>query len=146
MTIDDLLKRLADNPDLANLNKNVNPDSELEEIGRQVVIKGQRDEGADATTILLQQIAMLKLPEPQMEYRFCPERKWRADLAWPELKVIVEIEGGVWTNGRHIRGKGFIGDIEKYNRAAILGYRLLRFTPEMVKDQTAVSEIMEALQ
>jgi hypothetical protein len=43
MTVDDLRKRLADNPDLAKLNGDVNPDRELEEVGRQVAIK--RDGG-----------------------------------------------------------------------------------------------------
>ena len=37
------------------------------------------------------------LPEPIPEYKFHPLRRWRADYCWPIHKVIVEIEGGVWT-------------------------------------------------
>jgi hypothetical protein len=44
--------------------------------------------------------------------------------------VALEVEGGVWTGGRHTRGAGFLKDVEKYNRAAVLGWRLLRVTPD----------------
>ena len=73
------------------------------------------------------------LPEPIEEFKFHPTRKWRADYAWPKEKIIVEIEGGIWTKGRHTRGSGFIGDMEKYNAAGRLGYRVFRFTPSELK-------------
>jgi hypothetical protein len=63
------------------------------------------------------------------EYKFCPTRKWRFDLANKEHKIAVEIEGGAFTNGRHTRGVGFINDMEKYNEAAILGWVVFRITP-----------------
>ena len=72
----------------------------------------------------------LKLPMPEAEYRFHPTRKWRFDWAFPANMLAVEIEGGVWTRGRHTRGSGFKGDMEKYNEAAIMGWRILRFTPD----------------
>jgi very-short-patch-repair endonuclease len=73
------------------------------------------------------------LPRPTREYRFHPTRRWKSDFAWPDKKLICEVEGGVWSSGRHTRGKGFIGDIEKYNSAIELGYTVLRFTPQMLK-------------
>jgi len=33
------------------------------------------------------------LPAPVFEYRFHPSRKWRFDIAWPERRVAVEVEG-----------------------------------------------------
>lgn len=69
------------------------------------------------------------LPEPVAEYRFHPVRKWRFDYAWPAQKIALEVEGGVWTGGRHTRGAGFLKDCEKYNTAAIFGWRVLRVTP-----------------
>lgn len=68
------------------------------------------------------------IPPHPKEYRFHPTRRWRFDVAWPEHKVAVELEGGVWTRGRHTRGKGYCRDMEKYNAATELGWRLLRFT------------------
>lgn len=63
------------------------------------------------------------------EFRFCQKRKWRFDYALPNHRVALEVEGGVWTQGRHTRPKGFLGDIEKYNTATMLGWRVLRTTP-----------------
>jgi len=78
-----------------------------------------------------------KLPIPEPEYRFCPERKWRFDYAFIEQKIAIECEGGVWSRGRHTRPSGFIKDMEKYNRAALLGWRVLRYTPaQMLTDAT----------
>jgi very-short-patch-repair endonuclease len=63
------------------------------------------------------------------EHKFC-ERRWRFDFACESLKIAIEVEGGAWTRGRHTRGTGFISDMLKYNRAATMGWRVLRYTPE----------------
>ncbi len=69
------------------------------------------------------------LPVPVREHRFHPVRRWRFDYAWPEQRVALEVEGGVWTGGRHTRGAGFLGDIEKYNAAVVAGWRVVRVVP-----------------
>lgn len=69
----------------------------------------------------------------EQEYRFHATRKWRFDFAWPDIKLAVEIEGGVYTQGRHTRGKGYEGDLEKYNEAAIDGWTVLRFSTNQIK-------------
>lgn len=73
-----------------------------------------------------------KLPMPEKEVRFHPSRKWRFDYGWTAQKVAVEIEGGIWTpgGGRHNRGKGMLGDIEKYNAGTAMGWRIFRTTPQ----------------
>jgi hypothetical protein len=71
----------------------------------------------------------LFLPPAVAEYKFHPTRRWKIDYAYPEKKLAVEIEGAVWTGGRHTRGSGFVGDMEKYNELAAMGWRLLRFLP-----------------
>lgn len=70
------------------------------------------------------------LPEPMPEYVFHPTRGWRADYCWVEQKILIEIDGGVHTGGRHVRGEGFIEDQRKLNAATLLGYRVLRYTPD----------------
>lgn len=69
------------------------------------------------------------LPAPVREHRFHAIRRWRFDYAWLAEKVALEVEGGVWTGGRHTRGAGFLGDMEKYNAATIAGWRVVRVTP-----------------
>ena len=63
------------------------------------------------------------------ELKFHPVRRWRFDYSIPEHRIAVEVEGGVWTQGRHTRPRGFLGDMEKYNTATALGWRVLRVTP-----------------
>ncbi len=74
---------------------------------------------------------------PVEEYRFEPTRRWRADFAWPDSRVMVELEGGAWSGGRHTRGAGFEGDCTKYNRAVELGWKVFRYTAEMLKRDPA---------
>lgn len=76
-----------------------------------------------------------QLPIPAAEYAFAaPARKWRADYCWVHHKLIVEIDGGVWSNGRHTRGAGFLKDLEKLNHAALLGFRVMRYAPNQMAE------------
>lgn len=73
------------------------------------------------------------LPRPDAEHQFAlPERKWAFDLAWPDWSVAVEIQGGVWTHGRHTRGRGFLDDREKINEAQIRGWIVLEVSPDQI--------------
>ena len=85
------------------------------------------------------------LPPCVAEYRFAPPRKWRFDYAWTGQMVALEVEGGVWTQGRHTRGAGFLGDMEKYNRAAVLGWRIVRCTPDQLKSGAILPTVLDAL-
>lgn len=66
------------------------------------------------------------------EFRFHEHRRWRFDYAHPVLRIALEVEGGVWSGGRHTRGKGFLGDIEKYNTATAAGWAVFRCTTDGV--------------
>lgn len=85
------------------------------------------------------------LPKPEREYRFHPNRRWRFDFAWPDRKVAVEIEGGQWVQGRHQRPRGFEADCDKYNEAAMMGWRVLRFTGRHVRRLVALETVKDAL-
>lgn len=82
------------------------------------------------------------------EYRFHPTRKWRIDVAilWrdrPELAI--EIDGGIWVRGRHSGGAGQLKDMEKHNELAVAGWRVVRFTPQQVRDGSALEVITRCL-
>ena len=71
----------------------------------------------------------------QREFKFEPTTAdWRFDFALPDIKVAIEIEGGTYSGGRHVRGQGYMGDCIKYNRAAMLGWTVLRLTSDMVRE------------
>lgn len=78
------------------------------------------------------------------EHRFC-ERLWRFDYAIPSLKIAIEVEGGVWTQGRHIRPMGYINDLEKYNRATAMGWKVLRFVPDRLLTSSTLDTIKETI-
>ena len=57
-------------------------------------------------------------------------RKWRADFAHLDSRTLIEIEGGIYINGRHNRPAGFAADLEKYFEASLAGWRVVRLGPK----------------
>jgi hypothetical protein len=76
--------------------------------------------------------AMLGGPQLAWRYWFDAGRRTEFDFAHPDSKTAIEVEGGVWSLGRHVRGAGYEADCAKYNRAAELGWVVFRFTPGML--------------
>ena len=89
---------------------------------------------------LARELKTLKIKFEQ-EFYFHPDRKWRADFHLIDKKILVEIEGGIWSGGRHTRGKGYIGDMEKYNAATMMGFQVIRFSTDQVKSGHAIQQI-----
>lgn len=98
------------------------------------------------------QCQLAGLPVPRPEFQFAKSldvvelhaigqvkpRKWAIDWAFVHERVALEVEGGYAVGGRHTSAKGFIGDQEKYNALALLGWRLLRVTPRDVASGAAL--------
>lgn len=97
-------------------------------------------------------LAEFGIPEPFFEYKFSPARKWRFDMAWPRIfypniiirgygempSLAIEVQGGIWTRGRHTRGAAMLKEWEKLNEAAALGWRILYVQPnELCRSETA---------
>lgn len=97
--------------------------------------------------LLAGQMRAAGYPEPVREHRFARDvgRGWRFDFAWPFIRLAAEVEGGIWTGGRHVTGAGYAGDLEKYNEGALLGWLIVRFTSEMVEDGRALRVVERAL-
>lgn len=90
------------------------------------------------------------------EYEFAkPQRRWRFDyVIGPVAAVLpddrklccaIEIEGAIHVNGRHTRGKGYQGDLDKYNFAVAKGWRVLRFSTDDVMRGRAKAFLQEHL-
>ena len=110
-----------------------------------MIARGAEPRVCLSTLRLLTACENRKLPMPEQEWRFHHERRWRFDFAWPGHKVAVECEGGAWSGGRHTRGKGFIGDLEKYNAAAADGWTVLRYTPQALGRDGCMEQIAAVL-
>lgn len=91
------------------------------------------------------QCRAIGLPPPVGEYRFHPVRRWRFDWAFIAQKLAVEVEGGVFIQGRHSRGAGMVKDMEKYNAATTAGWRILRVTPKQIASGEALDIVTAAL-
>lgn len=75
---------------------------------------------------------------PVREYPFAaPDRRFRFDYAWPTAgKVALEVDGGVWRKGggAHSHPSNILRDIEKHNAATLLGWRVIRATPDRLAE------------
>lgn len=102
-------------------------------------VKGQRVQSVGEVTLATHlRGCMINF---EQEYKFHPERKWRADFFITGTNILIEVEGGIWSGGRHTRGKGYLGDMEKYNAAAMMGFKVLRFDTQQVKSGLAIKQI-----
>jgi len=81
----------------------------------------------------------------EKEYKFCDDRGWRFDFCFPSIKTACEYEGSLFNpNGDHRSVKGISRDVEKYNRAALLGWRVIRLTA--LNYTTVLSQLNQLIQ
>lgn len=87
------------------------------------------------------------------EHKFAyPKSQWRIDFADPRLKIGIEVEGGIYMGrsmkcntcgdlrskkktGRHTSGAGYEKDCEKYNAARLMGWDIMRYTSNHIKQK-----------
>lgn len=97
-----------------------------------------------------------KLPAWKREYMFHDKRKWRFDFAWcpPEIDdnlcrglpyVALEVQGGIWSNGGHVRGRYYTDNREKANEAQLLGWTVLEVTEAHIDSGQAIDWVKRAL-
>lgn len=72
-------------------------------------------------------------------------RRWRFDLAFESLQLAIEVDGGLFSGGRHSRGAGIVKDNEKINAATLLGWRVLRVSTQQVTNGYAATLVRFAL-
>lgn len=109
--------------------------------------------GSDAQTRLMELLSRLELPPPAFDYPFLigedilpsEHRRYELDLAWPAVKLGVEVEGSIWTGGAHGRGTGIVRDMAKQNVAVLNGWRVLRVTTREAESGTCIPMIAKAL-
>lgn len=100
----------------------------MNKVIRRKVLSSTASDKVDLFLNYLQQ----QFPQAEVvkELQFHPDRKWRFDYAFPSRKVAIEIDGAIWTFGRHNRPRGYLNDMEKLNTAASMGWLILRFSTD----------------
>lgn len=99
----------------------------------------------NATALLVLHLQAKHLPAPEFEYRFHPKRRFRFDLAWPQYRVAVEIDGATWSRGRHVRGSGHEADCVKRNLAGEQGWLVLTYPNRLVENGEAIRQLERIL-
>ena len=86
--------------------------------------------------------AMDWCPPYERQYKYVPSRpRFKADFAFPSLRLLVEVQGGVYTRQAHGSITGIVKDIERGNLATLNGWRLIRVLPKMVSNGEALDLI-----
>lgn len=98
-----------------------------------------------ALTDLPLKIVAVTIPAPVREHRFDRVRKWRFDFAYPAMRLAIEVQGGIFSRGRHTRGAALLKEYEKLNEAALAGWRVLFVTPQQVQNGEATKLIARAI-
>lgn len=78
------------------------------------------------------------MPTPQ--FQPFPERRFRVDFAWPDRRVIVEVDGEV----HRIKAR-FHADIEKHALLVLAGWTVLRVGGREVRSGQAVQWVRQVL-
>lgn len=106
----------------------------------------QKGAGSKYLDQLAFQIRAFRHPTPEREVLFHPTRKWRMDLAWPDLKVAVEYQGGIFSRqASHSSTANIMRDQEKANEAQLHGWILIYANAKTVTSGQAVDWVNRAL-
>lgn len=71
------------------------------------------------------------------EFQFHPTVEWRIDFALPAQQIMIEIDGGTWSEERsgHNWGTGITNDHTKQNAAVAAGWKPFRLSADMLEEQ-----------
>jgi len=88
--------------------------------------------------------ALKRAPELDREVKVLG-RDFRFDFAHRASRVLVEIDGGLWRGARggHTSGAGAARDREKDFHVIMLGWVVVRLSPDMVKDWKTLEALAE---
>ena len=116
--------------------------------------KRTRRTGKSQYFTIPQILKLLGLPDPLIDYRFHPTRRWLIDYAYPKDRfglrrsIAIEYEGAprfdrsgdIQQKSRHFTLTGYSNDCEKYNEIGILhDWHLLRFTVLMCRQDDCIA-------
>lgn len=86
--------------------------------------------------------------KPEVQYKYVPGRKFEADFCFVTEKLIVEVDGGIYSRRAHGSISGIIADMKRTNYAAMNGWRVMRYQPAEITKEPArvIAEIRNALE
>lgn len=152
----ELRKLLEQNPDLAAENESVfrkqDRDLQIESEEQHQTIAPRMSVGQQLCNQLTEAATTANIPPAEAEYKLPGLGRYRIDVAIPDLRLAIEVEGGIWmstASGRskgHAHPKRFLSDMKKYNLISRERWFLLRYTPEQVQSGDALFDIIMIIQ
>lgn len=109
----------------------------------------QRERSSEAPDIegaLVVELQRAGLAGYVRNHRFDPRRRLELDFAWVSAKVAVEVQGGIYSRGAHVRPAGYKRDAEKARRAQLMGWMVFPCTAEDVRTRAIVADVETALE
>lgn len=100
---------------------------------------------SDLEELFAFQLTALGLTGFQREVQVVPGRRFKFDFYFPEHHLCIEIQGGVWSGGKHGRPVGIARDYEKLNLCTKYGLRLLQFDTKTIKSGEAVGLVEQII-
>ncbi|WP_131535519.1 PDDEXK family nuclease [Pedobacter nototheniae] len=112
--------------------------------GSNLAAKKKKKRGPDFFCALVRSDLKLDIVT---EHRFHPTRRWRFDYAILEHKIAIEKDGGIWLKGggAHSRPQNILRDMEKLTQASVLGWTVIRRTPEQLNKQETLDLIKQTI-
>lgn len=91
------------------------------------------------------QLALAGFTAFKREFRAIPGRQFRWDFAWPDDKLLIEVQGGTFARGKmgHSTGMGQNRDFEKQNLATLAGYRVLKVDDKHIRSGQALRWVQQ---
>lgn len=150
MTIAELRRLCVQNPDFAARNASAlkalsaTPGSaDVAELNPG--LGSARNAALDGAETLVGYLRMLAPDLAPLFFREYPFHTWRIDLAIPDRKLAIEVNGGRWLpgGGKH----GTERDREKIRRLTLAGWRVLEYSTQLLDDNPLliIEQIREAL-
>jgi very-short-patch-repair endonuclease len=93
---------------------------------------------------MARQLREAGLSEFRRNARFVAGRRYEADFWFPELRLALEVDGGVFLpRGGHTSGVGYTNDRERDVEATLQGILTVRYTSEQVKSGYAIETFQQ---
>lgn len=108
----------------------------------------KKKEPSELEETLLYQLRIAGFPVPTRQLMFAKGigRRWLWDFSWDDIKLAVEVQGGIWMrHGAHNTGAAIIRDAEKANEAVLLGWTVLHVTELHIREGQALIWIARAM-
>ena len=112
-------------------------------------MSGKRERSTEAPDIEAELVLLLQragLGGYQRNYRFAVKKRYELDFAWTMQRVAIEVQGGLHSNGAHVRPAGYTRDCKKMRLAQLMDWKIFYCTAGDIRDNSIIEDVETALE